>query len=87
MFKIFVTYICWTNIYKMWIIQEPNMLELWNKLHFEEKERREYTMFKIFGTYICWINIYNVNNTGNKYVRIMKQTAFWWKRKESIYHV
>jgi len=23
--------------YKMWIIQEPNMLELWNKLHFEEK--------------------------------------------------
>jgi len=25
-------------VYKMWIIQEPNMLELWNKLHFEEKE-------------------------------------------------
>jgi len=23
---------------KMWIIQEPNMLELWNKLHFEEKK-------------------------------------------------
>jgi len=21
-------------VYKMWIIQEPNMLELWNKLHF-----------------------------------------------------
>jgi len=30
------------------------MLELWNKLHFEEKKRRVYTMFKIFGTYICW---------------------------------
>ena len=24
-------------IYKMWIIQESNTLELWNKLHFEEK--------------------------------------------------
>ena len=22
-------------VYKMWIKQEPNMLELWNKLHFE----------------------------------------------------
>ena len=47
-------------VYKMWIIQEPNTLELWNILHFEEKKkRRVYTMFKIFGTYICWINIYN----------------------------
>ena len=24
-------------VYKIWIIQEPNTLELWNKLHFEEK--------------------------------------------------
>ena len=24
--------------YKMWIIQEPNVLELWNKLHFEEEK-------------------------------------------------
>jgi hypothetical protein len=24
-------------VYKMWIIQEPNTLELWNKLHLEEK--------------------------------------------------
>jgi len=24
-------------VYKMWIIQEPNMLELWNKLRSEEK--------------------------------------------------
>ena len=30
--------------YKMWIIQEPNKLALWNKLHFEEKktESREH---------------------------------------------
>ena len=27
-----------TPVYKMWIIREPNMLELWNKLHFEEKK-------------------------------------------------
>ena len=26
------------HVYKMWIIQEPNTLELWNKLHFEEKK-------------------------------------------------
>ena len=44
-------------VYKMWIIQETNTLELWNKQHFEEKKRRVYTMFKIFSTYICWINI------------------------------
>jgi len=44
-------------VYKMWIIQEPNTLELWNKLHFEEKKRRVGTMFKIYSTYICWINI------------------------------
>jgi hypothetical protein len=25
-------------LYKMRIIQEPNMLELWKKLHFEEKK-------------------------------------------------
>jgi len=27
------------SVYKMWIIQEPNTLELWNKLHFEEKKK------------------------------------------------
>ena len=27
------------QIYKMWIIEEPNMLELWNKLHFEEGKK------------------------------------------------
>ena len=25
-------------VYKMWIIQEPNKVALWNKLHFEEKK-------------------------------------------------
>jgi len=47
-----------TPVYKMWIIQQPNTLELWNRLHFEEKEKRKvYIMLKIFSTYICWINI------------------------------
>ena len=27
-----------TRVYKMWIIQEPNTVELWNKLHFEGKK-------------------------------------------------
>ena len=26
------------TVYKMWIKQGPNTLELWNKLHFEEKK-------------------------------------------------
>jgi len=30
-----------TSVYKMWVIQEPNTLELWNKLHFEEREKNE----------------------------------------------
>jgi len=29
-------------VYKMWIIQETNMSELWNKLHFEEEKHVEY---------------------------------------------
>ena len=29
-------------VYKMWIIQETNTLELWNKLHFEEEKNGEY---------------------------------------------
>ena len=30
------------QLYKMWIIQEPNTLEFWNKLHFEEKKNVKY---------------------------------------------
>jgi len=29
-------FLIWAHsVYKMWIIQEPNTLQLWNKLHFE----------------------------------------------------
>ena len=30
-------------VYKMWIIQEPNKLELWNKLHFWREKKGDYT--------------------------------------------
>ena len=30
-------------VYKMWIIREPNKLELWNKMHFEGEKNGEYT--------------------------------------------
>jgi len=32
-------------VYKMLIIQEPNTLELWNKLHFEEKQKEGISHF------------------------------------------
>jgi hypothetical protein len=45
-------------VYKMWIIQEPNTLELWNKLQLEEKKNEEYIpCLKYSVIYICWINI------------------------------
>ena len=28
-------------VYKTWIIQEPNTLQLWNKMHFEERKKTE----------------------------------------------
>ena len=31
------------TVYKMWIIQVPNKLEFWNKLHFKGKKNWEYT--------------------------------------------
>ena len=44
-------------VFKMWVIQKPNKVALWNKRHFEEKKWRLYIVFKIFSTDICWINI------------------------------
>jgi len=37
----------------MWIIQEPNTLDLWNKLHFEEKKTE---------------NVYRILNIQNLYL-------------------
>ena len=34
-----------TPVYKMWIIQEPNKLELWNKLHYKEKKTESINHF------------------------------------------
>jgi len=36
--KLFFFLILAHPVYKMWIIQAPNMLELWNKRNFEEKK-------------------------------------------------
>jgi hypothetical protein len=33
-------------VYQMWIIQEPNTLELWKKLYFEEKKREYISCLK-----------------------------------------
>ena len=46
-----------TPVFKMWIIQKPNKVALWNKRHFEEKKWRLHSMLKIFSTDICWIII------------------------------
>jgi len=42
-----LTFWCWNYflilahpVYKMWIKQEPNKLELWNKMHFEEEKTK-----------------------------------------------
>jgi len=35
------------SVYKMWILQEPNMLDLWNKLHFEEEKTQSIYHVKI----------------------------------------
>ena len=44
-------------VYKMWIIQEPNKLELWNKLHFEEEKTESiYHVYNI--QYIYLLNKY-----------------------------
>ena len=70
-------------VYKMWIKQEPNTLELWNKLHFEEeKKRRVYTMFKIaHPIYKMWI-IQESNM-----LELWKKLHFEEEKMESIYHV
>jgi len=34
-------------VYKMWIMQEPNSLELWNKLHFEEREKKTESIYHV----------------------------------------
>ena len=104
MFKIFGIYICWivcfliltTPLYKMWIIQDPNTLELWNKLHFEEEKKRTvYTMFKLFGTYICWIIFLILAHPVYKMwiiqepnsLELWNKLHFEEEKTESFYHV
>ena len=46
-----------TPVFKMWILQEPKKVALWNKRHLEEKKRRMCSVFTIFSKNICWVNI------------------------------
>ena len=39
-------------VYKMWIKQEPNTLELWYKLHFEKKKENIYRIKNIQYQYL-----------------------------------
>ena len=55
--RIFFFQIIAHPVFKMWVIQKPNKVALWNKRHFEEKKWRLYKMFKIFSTDISWINM------------------------------
>ena len=36
--RIFFFQILAHSVYKMWVIQKPNKVELWNKRHFEEEK-------------------------------------------------
>ena len=42
-------------VYKIWIIQEPNTLDLWNKLHFEEEETE--SIYHVY--YIQYLYLFN----------------------------
>jgi len=42
----------------MWIKQEPNKLELWNKLHFEEKKKTESIFHVLNIQYLYLLNKY-----------------------------
>jgi len=51
------------SVYKMWIIQEPNQLELWNKLHFEEE--KTHSIYHIWNfQYLYLLNKYIKCNFG-----------------------
>ena len=50
-------------VYKMWIIQEPNKLELWNKLYFEDNKTESIYHVKII-RYLYLLNKYIKCNFG-----------------------
>ena len=72
-----------TPVYKMWIIREPNTLELWNKLHFEEKKNGEYIPCLKYSVpvYKMWI-IQEPNM-----LDLWNKLHFEGKKTESTYHV
>jgi len=72
-----------TPVYKIWIIQETNTLELWNKLHFDNAIRikRNMLYLNLLAPELLFLilaqPVYKIRIIQETYVRIMKQTAFW----------
>jgi hypothetical protein len=80
---------------------EDSLVIMWNNLlclpgtslpirHCSHKFFSTYKIRQHFGAGIIFFNfstpcVWNVNNTGTKYVRIMKQTAFWRGKKRRVY--
>jgi len=71
----------------MLILQEPNTLALWNKLHFEEEKRIVYTMCKIYFLILAHpvykMLILQEPNT----LELWNKLHFEEEKTESIYHV
>jgi len=77
----------------MWIIQEPNKLELWNKLRFEEeKKRRVYIMFNLLAPELFFLILAHlvykmwIIQEPNK-LELWNKLRFEEKKTESLYHV
>ena len=74
----------------MWIIQEPNTLELWNKLRFEEEKTE--SIYRVFGAGIIFLilthSVYKMwiiqePNT----LELWNKLRFEEEKTESIYRV
>jgi len=70
------------------------MLELWNKLHFEEKKRRVYTVFKLLEPELYFFFLILAHPVYKMWIIQETDTLELWnklhfeaKKMESIYHV
>ena len=52
------------SVYTMWIIQKPNTLDLWNKLHFQEEKNGEYIPCLKYSVPIFVEQIYKMQHLG-----------------------
>ena len=79
-------------VYKMWIIQEPDTLELWNKLHFEKEKTESICLvypivvgiiFLILAHSVYKMSIIQEPNT----LELWNKLHFEEEKTESIFHV